>query len=147
MKNVPWHGKVIVVTPVQCNRCFNVLQFVFRHRSIVMLEILLVASPIVAMETPGWFLLSIMKNCMSRSSSRSVMQNVWQKCSVHLGFVKTTENEENIGAKSLGDSFMTKESRKAVNEKIAGKELSNSHHAEDSVDYSINAKAGYPTKR
>merc|ERR1711915_23286 len=25
MKNVPWHGKVIIVTPVQSNRCFNVL--------------------------------------------------------------------------------------------------------------------------
>ena len=104
-------------------------------------------SPVICMEPGHLLLLRIVEDSVGAGSCWRVVEDVWQQGLVHLeqwnllqfysfwfclvkylSFIKTTENKENVGAKSLSDfSFVTEQTCQTVNQEAIGKKLSNSH--------------------
>ena len=79
-----WHGKEVMITPVESNWSLDVSQVILRNWTIVVLEVVLVTAPVIAMEPSCWFLLCIVEDGVGGGSSGRVVQNIREKGCVHL---------------------------------------------------------------
>eukprot|EP00091_Calanus_sinicus_P020941 TRINITY_DN599_c0_g1_i3.p1 TRINITY_DN599_c0_g1~~TRINITY_DN599_c0_g1_i3.p1 ORF type:complete len:137 (+),score=13.33 TRINITY_DN599_c0_g1_i3:110-520(+) len=61
LQDVCWHGKPVIISPVESNWGFDSSQVIVRDRAIVVLEVQLVTSPVIPMESTCSFKLSILQ--------------------------------------------------------------------------------------
>ena len=151
VQTYPWHGKVVIITPVECHWCGHIRQQVFwRSVAVVVLPVDLRISPVVGMEPGHLLLLGVVEDGVGAGACGGVVEDVRQQGLVHLeqrkllqfytfwfclvtylSFIKTTKNKENVGAESLSDfSFMTEQACKTVNQEAIRKKLSYSHETQ-----------------